>query len=229
MRPPNSPLTELFRGCVYSKNPLDRAVPRTPGDASSASLPQPTDIATIYSPSSTSSTSDRRVCTTAPRVRLNASPPLSGLEDQAPLSSSRGIPVEAAPVLPRWQTSTSAPSLQPHVGTTQVGTYADRSSATLQKECKYRPSGNPPCHRPRPTCWTWSFPPSHGLWSCIWSVLDKPNQLDLVTLTMQTATSCIIHIATPFCNGIQDQRAESHTGHCRHLRTILRSHLTRSQ
>ena len=27
----------------------------------------------------------------------------------------------------------------------------------LQKECKYRPSGNPPCHRWRPTCWTWPF------------------------------------------------------------------------
>ena len=27
-----------------------------------------------------------------------------------------------------------------------------------QKECKYRPCGNPPCHRRRPTCRTWPFP-----------------------------------------------------------------------
>ena len=76
-----------------------------------------------------------------------------------------------------------------------------------QKECKYRPGGNPPCHRRRPTCWTWSFSQSHGLWSCLWSVLDKPNLLDLVTLTMRKVTSCIINIASPYCDGIQDQRA----------------------
>ena len=44
------PLTEFFLGCIYSKDPLDRsAPPPTHGNASSASLPQPTDIATICS------------------------------------------------------------------------------------------------------------------------------------------------------------------------------------
>ena len=44
------PLTEFFLGCIYSKDPLDRsAPPPTHGNASSASLPQPTDIVTICS------------------------------------------------------------------------------------------------------------------------------------------------------------------------------------
>ena len=41
--------------------------------------------------------------------------------------------MKAAPVRPRSQTSTSAPSLQPHVSTTQLGTHAARSSATFKR------------------------------------------------------------------------------------------------
>ena len=52
---------------------------------------------------------------------------------------------------PRLHTSTSDPSLQPHVCTTQVGTHPVRSSTTYKKECKYRLSGNPQCHRYRPS------------------------------------------------------------------------------
>ena len=51
------PLTEFFLECIYSNDPMDRSVPPpTHGNASSASLPQPADIATIFSPSSTSRT-----------------------------------------------------------------------------------------------------------------------------------------------------------------------------
>ena len=115
------PLTEFFLGCIYSNDPLDRSVPPpTHGHAHSASLPQPSDIATINSPSSTSRTSDR--------------PP--GLEGQAPLSSPHGILVKAAPVRPRSQTPTPVPSLQPHATTTQVGTHPVRTSPT----CKRRAS-----------------------------------------------------------------------------------------
>ena len=89
------PLTKFFLGCKYSKDPLDRSVPPpTHGNASSASLPQPIDIITIHSPSSTSRTSGRHVCTTAPRARLHSTPPPPpGLEDQASWSSSHGINV----------------------------------------------------------------------------------------------------------------------------------------
>ena len=87
------PLTEFFLGFIYSKGPLDRSVPPPAhGNASSAPLPQPIDIATIYSPSSTSRTCGRHVCTTAPRARLHSAPPSPpGLEDQASLCFPHGI------------------------------------------------------------------------------------------------------------------------------------------
>ena len=77
------PLTEFFLGCICSNDPTDRSVPPpTHGDASSASLLQSTDTATICSPSSTSRTSERHACTTTPRARLHsAPPPPPGLED----------------------------------------------------------------------------------------------------------------------------------------------------
>ena len=89
------PLAEFFLGCVYSNDTTDRPVPPPAhGNASSASLPHPVDIATIHSPSRTS---DRHVCTTAPRARLHsAPPPPPGLEDQTHLRSSHGISVKAA-------------------------------------------------------------------------------------------------------------------------------------
>ena len=75
------PITEFFLGCIYTKDPLDRSVPPpTHAHAYSTSLPQTSDNATIYSPSSTSRTSDRHVlhhgstraaplCATATRSR----------------------------------------------------------------------------------------------------------------------------------------------------------------
>ena len=120
------PLAEFFLGCIYTNDPLDRSFPPpTHGNASSASLLQPTDIATIYSPSSR--TSGR----SAPRARHHSTPPPPpGLEGQASLSSPHGIPVEAAPVRPRLHTFTSPPSLQPHVSTTLVGSHPVRSAPT---------------------------------------------------------------------------------------------------
>ena len=125
---------------------MDRSVPPpTYGNASSASLPQPIDVVTIYSPSSTSCTSDRHVCTTAPRARLHsAPPPQPGLEGQAHLSSSHGIPVKAAPVRLVLHTPTSVPSLQPHVSATQMGTHPVRSATTGK-----RSAGTGPFPKPR--------------------------------------------------------------------------------
>ena len=103
------PLTEFFVGCIY---PMHRSVPRpTQGNAISASLLQPVDIAAMYSGSSTSRTNDRHVCTTAPRARLQCAPsPPPGLEDRTHLSSIHGIPVKAVPVRPRLHTSTPVQS-----------------------------------------------------------------------------------------------------------------------
>ena len=137
------PLTEFFLGCIYSKDPMDRSVPPpTHGNTSSASLLQHIDIATVYTPSSTSRTSGCHVCTTAPRARLHsAPPPPPGLEHQASLCSLHGIPFKAAPVRPCTHPSTSAPPPQPHVRTTQVGTHADRSSATYKRRASTAPAG----------------------------------------------------------------------------------------
>ena len=119
------PLTEFFLGCIHSKDPLDHSVPPPAhGPAHSASLPQPSDIATINSLSSTSNSSGPHACTQVSRARLHsARPQPPGLQGQAPLISHHGIPVKAAPV----------PSLQPHVSTTQVGTHTDRSSASYKR------------------------------------------------------------------------------------------------
>ena len=99
------PLTEFLLVCIYSKDPLDRSVPPpTHAHTHSASLPQPCDIATINSLSSTSCTSGRHVCTPASRVRLHSAPlPPPSLQVQAPMSSLHGILVKAAPVRPRSQ------------------------------------------------------------------------------------------------------------------------------
>ena len=128
---------------MYSNDPLDPSVPpQAHGNASSASLLQPTDIATVCSPSSTSRTSDRHDCTTAPRARLHsAPPPPPGLENYAHMCASHGIPVKAALVRPRLHTSTSVPSLQPHVSTTQVGTHPVRLSATYKRSANTAPAG----------------------------------------------------------------------------------------
>ena len=122
------PLAEFLLGCIYPGDSLDcSAPPPALGNASSAALPQPTETATTYSPSSTSRTSDRHEGTTAPRARLQSAPqPPPGLENYAHLCASHGIPVKAAPVRPRLRTSNSVPSLQPHVCTTQVGPHPVR-------------------------------------------------------------------------------------------------------
>ena len=151
----------------YSNDSQDRhpTLP-SPGNLSGAPPHHPKYMdATL----SISSTSGGHVRTPVPRARLHsAPPPPPGLEHHAPLSSPHGIPVKAAPVRRRSQlalaftssgaslTSTSAPSLQPQVSTTQVGTRAARSSATHKRSASA--GGNPPCYRCRPTCWTRPFP-----------------------------------------------------------------------
>ena len=93
------PLTEFFIGCIFSNDPFrQNFVRQSPssvqGDTGSASPPQPPDIATTCSLSSSSLDRDDHVCTLAPRVLLQpplgleqyASPP--GLDDDAHLCAS---------------------------------------------------------------------------------------------------------------------------------------------
>ena len=87
------PLTEFFLWCIFSKDPSLRTVlPPTNENASGASLPQPSDIATIsLNSTSSASCTSGRVWTPVPRARLHStSPPPPGLEEQA-LSSPHGI------------------------------------------------------------------------------------------------------------------------------------------
>ena len=126
------PLTEVFLGCIYSKDALDRVVPLpTNGNVSGASLPKPSNIATMNSLSSKSSNGGPIpvLCTQRDCTPL----PPAGLEAQALLGTSHHIPSKAAPARrssshgpclspPGTQSSSqSPPALQPTVSTTQVG------------------------------------------------------------------------------------------------------------
>ena len=55
------------------------------------------------------------------------------------LEFSTWDPCQSSAVRSRLHTCTSAPSLQPHVSTTQVGTHADRSSATYNRSASTAP------------------------------------------------------------------------------------------
>ena len=81
-RLPHKPLTEFFIGCIFSNDPFDRqGSSSVQGDIGSASPPQPPDIATTCSLSSSSLDRDGHVHTMAPRVLLQ---PPRGLEQYAP-------------------------------------------------------------------------------------------------------------------------------------------------
>ena len=114
------PLTEFFIACIFSNDPVDHQ----------ASPPQPTDIATLCSPSSASHAGDGYEHTSASRVLLEPPP---GLEKYARQCASHGIPVKAAPVRPRLCTSISVTPPQPQVSTTQVGTHPVRSATTYKR------------------------------------------------------------------------------------------------
>ena len=111
-------LTEFFIGCIFSNDPFDRqGSSSVQGDIGGVSLPPLPDFATTCTLSSSSLDSDVHIRTLAPRVLLQ--PPL-GLEQYAPppgldidahLCASHGIPVKAAPLRPRLR---SAISVTPH-------------------------------------------------------------------------------------------------------------------
>ena len=159
------------------------------------------------------SSSGGDVRTLVPRTQLNgAPPPPPGLEVQSPVSSlhstlvknsARATPFATCSCLYlvrcfihiRFYAFLAATGWY-HLSGNTFSSFFTYS----QKQCWYRPCGNPLCHWCRPTCWTWPFPEA-------WSVLDRPKQLDSATFTMRTVTLCTINFVSPFCNGIQAQRA----------------------
>ena len=172
---------------------LDRpGPPLARGSTSSAPLHQPTDIATVCSPSSTSCASDRHAGTMAPRAPPEPPP---GLEKYAHLCASHGITVKAAPVRPRLHTSTSVPSLQPHVSTTQV--YVNQQPTKgVQVPAKREPTMPSVQTLVRDMVLFLSL----GPWFFLWSNSGKPSLTGLDALIQRTATSCIINtVSQIFC------------------------------
>ena len=109
---------------------------RHKANTGSASLPQPPDIATTCTLSSSSLDSDDHVRTLAPRVLLQPPPDLGeyapppGLEKYAHLCASHGIPVKAAPLRPRLRSAISVTPPQSPACTIHVGTHHARSATT---------------------------------------------------------------------------------------------------
>ena len=144
------PLRELFLGCIYSNDPLDRAAPQPiHGNVSGASLPLLKDIDTTNSLSSTSYSSGPTSSPPVLRALLDCTPPSPpGLEGQALLGISHDIPSKAAPVRPHSHCDPSrtaqcvlAPPTSPHVpqpqvSTTNVGTHTTCSTvAHIRSAC----------------------------------------------------------------------------------------------
>ena len=177
------PLTEFFLGCIYSKDPLDRSVPPP---THSASLPQPSDIATINSlrlhqRSSclhTGLTRAAPLCTT-PATRSRGSS-LLALLTWNPCQSSAGATLYADIYL----SFVPAATCKYHPS----GNTCCFFNSYLQKECKYLRCGNPPCHRCRPTCGTCTCFQSLAPWFSPWSDLAKSNLTGSDTLILWTVT-----------------------------------------
>ena len=208
------PLTEFFIGCIFSNDPFDRqGSSSAQGDTGSASPPQPPDIATTCSLSSSSLDRDGHVHTMAPRVLLQPPPgleqyaPPPGLDNDAHLCASHGFPVKAAPLRPRLCSAISVTPPQSPVSTTHVGTHPLRSATTGKRSASTALAGT---HNPvdaDPRAGTGPFPKPRALVLPL-STLVNPNLKGTVVLIQLTVISCIINSVFPFFNGIQAWRAE---------------------
>ena len=124
-------------------------------------------------------------------------------------------PCEAAPVRPRLHASTSIPSLQAHESYHPNGNTSCSFISYLEKECKYRSSGNPPCHRGRLSCGTWTFSKASGP-----GPLHGRSQIGHI----DTADSDLMHhlfrLTVP--SGTQAQSARTHQHHRSDLWTVVK-------
>ena len=159
------PLTEFFIGCIFSNDPFDRhGSSSVQGDTGSASPPQPPDIGTTCSLSSSSLDRDGHVHTMVPCVLLQPPPgleqyaPLPGLDIDAHLCASHGIPVKAAPLRPRLCSASSVTPPQPSVSTTHVGTRPVRSATTGKRSASTALAGTHSHFDTDPRAGTGPFP-----------------------------------------------------------------------
>ena len=174
-------------------------------------LPQPSDIATVNSLSSTSSNGGP---IPVPRAQRDSTPPPPpGLEAQALMRISHTITSKAAPARrslahgpchspPGTQNSSPPPpALQHHVSTTQVGPHPSLFAAAPERSASTALAGThlaisaearapSPCLPPYP-----------------WYVLAYASHLDTATSTMQTVISCIINTVSQCFSGTQAQHA----------------------
>ena len=96
---------------------------------------------------------------------------------------------------------------------TTAGQYHPRGNTYLsfisypQKDCQYRPGGNPLLPLMQIHALVVAHSRSPDLLSCLWCDSDCPNLLGSATLTTQTVISCIINFVSLFYNGIHVQLA----------------------
>ena len=208
------PLTEFFIGCIFSNDPLGRQGSLSAqGDVGSASPPQPPDIATTCSLTSSSLDRDGHVHTTAPHILLQQPP---GLEQYARLQVSICMPTFAPhmvyllkrhrcdPVCVhlsqlRAHSLMSVPSMWEHILCAQI---------LPAREVLVPPFREPTILSMQILVQGLVFFLNREPSFFFWSNLVNPNLMGTVTLKQPTVISYIINIVFLSSSGIQAWRAE---------------------
>ena len=215
---------DFFERCIFSKAFPPRPTPP----------PQPKHMGTSHGISSSSGCDGLMP---VPRTQPNGTPPPPpGLRDQARLGAPRDILTKAAPMRPHSECvlaltspgapipSTSPPSLQPHVSTTQVGTHTARSSATHQRSASTAPAGTHFAIGADPRAGRGPFPKLRPvvLPMVRFGLPKPPSQCRQPPHASSTSS---LYFAMESRSSAQ----EPHPDYSNDLWTFSRSHLTRSQ
>ena len=177
------PLTEFLIGCIFSNDPFDRqGSSSVQGDSGSASPPQPPDIGTTCSLSSSSLDRDGHVHTMIPRVLLQP-PPGCPLVHGTAATPSMFSYLSHAPhsqlfVPPMWEHILCA-QLQP---AREVPVPPLREPTVLSIQILVQGLA--------------LFLNRESLFF-LWSSLVNPNLMGTVTLILPTVISCIINFVFP--------------------------------
>ena len=209
------PLTEFFIGCMFSNDPFDRQRSSSAqGDIGSVSLPPLPDNATTCTLSSSSLDSDDHVRTLAPRVLLQPPPgleqyaPPPGLDIDAHLCASHGIPVKAAPLRPRLR---SAFSVTPHslLLVRSIWEHIMRDQLLPAREVLVLFWREPAILSIQFLVQGLALFLNRVPSFVLGSTLVNPNLMGTVVLIQPTVISCIINIDCLSFSGIQARRAGS--------------------